>query len=106
MDSCWKSVEEGNRQSPITMDKYSVLMNMTCSEKLSRIILTHNIKLKMLKSDVKKENIDGYFIHTGNKVCTDSSANALLRNYDLEYKLLDEKGAFVSSKIFRKEDCR
>ena len=106
MESCLKSAADSNKISPIVLDKYSSLMMVTCGESLSRIVMTFNYSLTMLKAEVKKENVEGFFTVGKNKFCTDASANKLLKYYDIEWKVSDMKGAFIASKIYKKEDCR
>ncbi len=106
MESCLESANETKKISPIILDKFSSILNVICHESLSQVVMTFNYSLTMLKADVKKENIDSFFVFGKNKFCTDPDSNQLLRSYDIEWKLLDKKGVFISSKIYRKEDCR
>jgi hypothetical protein len=102
---CNKSVSDTNANFPMQIDAETTIVNASCVEDGSRIVIIYTHRTNHLKS-FYQSTIESLREEKVNFVCTNPETKAIHSLFDFEYKYYDSSNSYMGAIRVRKEDCR
>ena len=104
---CMQVAGEVNKQTPMQIDKYTQLLNTTCTSKNPiTFIYRYRYDYDLTQRPDIVQHISSLYTNQLNAWCTDKSVKSAFKLFPIEFSYEDNKGRYVGSNKFQKSQCR
>ena len=104
---CMQVAGEVNKGTPMQVDKYTQLLNTSCSSKNPpAFIYRYRYDYDLIERPDIVQHLKSQYIKQLNAWCTDASSKKIFDIFPIEFSYEDKNGRYIASNKFQKSQCR
>ena len=102
---CNSTASQVNAVSPTRINEFMTIESVVCVPAVRKPIFTYVIRWDLSKAQLDAVRSRAERAPVINRLCTTPGMQNLLRAFDMRYDYYDNAGVYVTSDLYRIEDC-